>query len=113
MEKRDHVVQSLHLVYITDHGETSYGGISWLKRRRRSCCAPGSRDSQGRPSPNPKTLELKANGDPVGLSADVGIVVLLEDGEVVGLSADVGIVVLPVQNSLKLTFKLVTILSQA
>ena len=61
----------------------------------------------------PKTLELKANGDPVGLSADVGIVVLLEDGELVGLSADVGIVVLPVQNSLKLTFKLVTILSQA
>ncbi|KAG5397484.1 hypothetical protein IGI04_019298 [Brassica rapa subsp. trilocularis] len=58
----------------------------------------------------PKTLELKANGDPVGLSADVGIVVLLEDGELVGLSADVGIVVLPVQNSLKLTFKLVTIL---
>ena len=44
----------------------------------------------------PKTLELKANGDPVGLSADVGIVVLLEDGELVGLSADVGIVVLPV-----------------
>lgn len=43
----------------------------------------------------PKTLELKANG------------------ELVGLSADVGIVVLPVQNSLKLTFKLVTILSQA
>ena len=42
-----------------------------------------------------KTLELKENGDPVGLSADVGIVVL------------------PVQNSLKLTFKLVTILSQA
>ncbi|WZZ24333.1 hypothetical protein YC2023_007734 [Brassica napus] len=37
----------------------------------------------------PKTLELKANGDPVGLSADVGIVVLLEDGELVGLSADV------------------------
>ncbi|WZY88510.1 hypothetical protein YC2023_045245 [Brassica napus] len=42
----------------------------------------------------PKTLELKANGDPVDLSADVGIVVL------------------PVQNSLKLTFKLVTILNQ-
>ncbi|KAF8085005.1 hypothetical protein N665_0687s0002 [Sinapis alba] len=74
---------------------------SWLKRRRWSCCAPGSRDSQGRPSLSheetggPKTLELKADGDPVGLSADVGIVVLLEDGELVGLSADVGIVVLP------------------
>ncbi|KAF8051358.1 hypothetical protein N665_1741s0001 [Sinapis alba] len=74
---------------------------SWLKRRRWSCCAPGSRDSQGRPSLSheetggSKTLELKADGDPVGLSADVGIVVLLEDGELVGLSADVGIVVLP------------------
>ncbi|KAG5373728.1 hypothetical protein IGI04_042956 [Brassica rapa subsp. trilocularis] len=44
----------------------------------------------------PKTLELKENGDPVGLSADVGIVVLMEDSELVGLSADVGIVVLPV-----------------
>ena len=86
----------------------------------------------------PKTLELKENGDPVGLSAGVGAVVLLvqethkeghhlsheetggpktlelkANGELVGLSADVGIVVLPVQNSLKLTFKLVTILSQA
>ena len=55
---------------------------SWLKRRRWSCCAPGSRDSQGRPSLSheetggSKTLELKADGDPVGLSADVGIVVL-------------------------------------
>ncbi|KAF8113553.1 hypothetical protein N665_0048s0014 [Sinapis alba] len=74
---------------------------SWLKRKRWICCAPGSRDSQGRPSLSheetggPKTLELKADGDPVGLSADVGIVVLLEDGELVGLSADVGIVVLP------------------